>query len=534
MAELENPTPALYLSLLCGEYSHKTEKLTSDDGIRLPGPFRKNSDQWMSLLDALAAICVRKEKGDVFFVSLTVEHNSVTLYVSSNETVPPTLISHLHKIWAQLKKSQAVTNLDPSIPADSSCSSSSPNNAKSWSDAELEVYETIWQYSYKKLRRRFLKRAPAILAQYHDIKTSLDTSGIEDTMFLVATGELLKKIHASLMEDVPPSGPALTYLVNAIEIIEWLSLGKQKVGGGESKILSKWDSSIRKSILTFHTYLCILIAHLLFLDVQKDSKLSLRQLLEKLSTFQHHIHTITRIARHSRFAPILEGQFKVVPIPVAHGDISINFSQEYILPIIFPPGKPLKQDIKLAVYDELLKRLQEKAGEEGIDMKKGTVPELSMKANVHAECTLLAYHLQHLEINPYQYFGGSTLSCHGCGLLFNSFNFLAESLHLPQFFTRGWHKKIYLKWPCPSLLSQEQQMTLQPTDSSLDTQVREEMVAVWSPKLAPYVHGLRPDVIRERQEVLEKVRKFIETGMCEYDKSIHLCVLTISKIDPDR
>jgi hypothetical protein len=30
-------------------------------------------------------------------------------------------------------------------------------------------------------------------------------------------------------------------------------------------------------------------------------------------------------------------------------------------------------------------------------MRRGTVPELSMKPNVHAECTVLAYHLQHPE-----------------------------------------------------------------------------------------------------------------------------------------
>ena len=533
MAEFENLTPELYLSLLCGEYSYKRENLSNDDGIHLPGPFRRSSDQWMSLLDALAAICVRKEKGDVFFVSLTVELNSVTLYVSSNETVPPTLISHLHKIWAQLKKSHAVANLDPSIPADSSGSSSNPNDAKFGTDAELDVYETICQYSYRKLRRRFLKRAPAILAQYHDIRTSLDTGDSEDTILLVATGVLLKEIHASLMDEIPPSGPALIKLVRSIEIVEWLNQGWQKdmkVGGSES-ILSKWDKSVRKSILAFHTCLCILIARLLFLDVQKDRKLSLGRLLEKLSTFHYHINTITRIARHSRFAPIFEGQFNVVPIPVAHGDISINFSQEHILPIIFPPGISAEHDIKLAVYDELLKRLQKNSGEEGMDMKKETMPELSMKAlNVHAECTLLSYHLQHPEINPYQYFGGSTLSCHGCGLLFNSFNPVAERLDLPQFFTRGWHEKIYLKWPCPSLLSQEQQMSLQPTGSSLDTQVRKEMVAVLSQELAPYVNGLRPDVIRKHQELRERIRKFLETGMCEY-KLTHLYVLIIRKID---
>ena len=223
-----------------------------------------------------------------------------------------------------------------------------------------------------------------------------------------------------------------------------------------------------------------------FLDVRYDRKLSLRRLLKNLSKLHHHICTITRIARSRRFSPVFEGRFNVVPIPVFHGNISINFSQENILPIIFPPGNPVEQDIKQAVYDELLKRLQEKAGEEGIDIKKGTVPELSMKANVHAECTLLAYHLQHPQINPYQYFGGSNLSCHGCGTFLSSFNLVAKSFDLPQFFTKNCHKKIYLHWPCPSLLSQEQQILSQPTDPCLDTQVRKEMVAGLSPKLAPY------------------------------------------------
>jgi hypothetical protein len=124
-------------------------------------------------------------------------------------------------------------------------------------------------------------------------------------------------------------------------------------------------------------------------------------------------------------------------------------------------------------------------------MKKGTVPELSMQVNVHAESTLLAYHLQHPQINPYHYFGGSKLSCHGCGTLFSSFNLVAESFGLPQFFTKGCHNKIYLQWPCPSLLSQEQRMRLRPADPSLDTLVRKGMIAVLSTELAAYVHELR-------------------------------------------
>jgi OTT_1508-like deaminase len=181
--------------------------------------------------------------------------------------------------------------------------------------------------------------------------------------------------------------------------------------------------------------------------------------------------------------PFIEGQFNVVAVPAALGDISIKFSQQNILPIIFPLGEL----VELTVYDELLKRLQTKADSKGIELK-GT--EISMRVPIHAEATLLAYHLQHPQIKPYGYFGGSKLSCHGCATLFSSFNLVAESFHFPQHFTKCCHKKIYLQWPCPLLLSQEQQMGLQLGTPSLDTQVRNEMMVALSTKLSTYVHEL--------------------------------------------
>jgi len=70
-------------------------------------PLPKYPDHLLDVLDALAAICVR-HKGDVFFVSLTVDPNSTTLHVSTNGTAPATLITHLHKIQGQLKKLNSV------------------------------------------------------------------------------------------------------------------------------------------------------------------------------------------------------------------------------------------------------------------------------------------------------------------------------------------------------------------------------------------------------------------------------------------
>ena len=217
----------------------------------------------------------------------------------------------------------------------------------------------------------------------------------------------------------------------------------------------------------------------------------MRQLLEKLCTLHHHIHTITRIARSRRLSQFLKGKFRVVLVPADHHDISIKFCRRDILPIIFPPGDQAKLDIQSRVYDELLERLKITMNDEGLVFKKGTVPQLSMDVSIHAECTLLAYHLQHPDTNPYRYFGGSKLSCHGCSIFFTSYNRVAESLSLPRFFIRGCHNKIYLRWPCPFLLSQEEQIRLRDKGPTLDTRVRKEMVDMLSTELAKYVEELR-------------------------------------------
>ena len=534
-AMAKNPTPELYLSLLSGRYSDvshiSTEQRHNDVGSRLSGhPFPNDPDRLMDLLDALAAVCIRKEKTEVFFVSLAMDSNTATLYISSNTTVPATVISHLRKIRGKLKELQAVVEFDPSIPPDSE-SSPNPNNTQSRADRELDLQMTIYEYSYNKLRRRFLKRAPAILKEYDTILSRMksDYDITKDTDLLLVTRQLLQRIKGILENETPPHGQGLTYLIQSIGAMSLGWRDRLKAVGDED-ILTRWDNTIRKSGLAFRIY--DTIAHLFLLYVDQDRVLSLRRLLEKLFTLHHHIRTITRIAWSRRLSSFLKGQFNVVPVPAARGDISIKFSQQNILPIIFPPGNLAELNVKITVYNELLNRLHAKADKEEIVMKKGTVPELSMQVNVHAESTLLAYHLQHPQINPYHYFGGSKLSCHGCGTLFSSFNLVAESFGLPQFFTKGCHNKIYLQWPCPSLLSQEQRMRLRPADPSLDTHVRKGMIAVLSTELAAYVHELRVvaegpsrpqsdstaasgDSRESETEGLERMKAMAEAGTCE-------------------
>jgi hypothetical protein len=66
-------------------------------------PFPNDPDPLMDLLDALAAICVRKEKWEVFYVFMAIDPNAVTLFVSSNETVPASVTSRFDRLGVSLR-----------------------------------------------------------------------------------------------------------------------------------------------------------------------------------------------------------------------------------------------------------------------------------------------------------------------------------------------------------------------------------------------------------------------------------------------
>lgn len=211
----------------------------------------------------------------------------------------------------------------------------------------------------------------------------------------------------------------------------------------------------------------------------------MRRLFDKLFTIHHHIRTISRIAWSHRLSPVLTGTFRVVAVPPARTNLSIKFSHQDVSSIILPPGDRTNKDRKVAVCTKLLKQIQEKAEEQEIDFTNETVPEVSLsQVHIHAEANLLAFHLQYANhIHPYSYFGGSKLSCHSCATLFSSFNHVAESFQCSQYFTKGCHDKIYLRWACPSLWTSMGQC--------LDSKVREGMAAVLSTELAKYVQEMR-------------------------------------------
>ena len=331
-----------------------------------------------------------------------------------------------------------------------------------------------------------------------------------------------------MLKDEIPQESRLTILIQTITAMSFA--WKQRLETVEDNdLLTRWDNLTRKFDPT--SPIDDTIAHLLFLAVKQNRNLSLRRFLQKMFTLHNHVRTILRIAWSRRLSPFLEGEFNIVLVPAAHGDILVKFSQQKLIHIAFPLEDKTPQNIKQTVYNVLLSGVQATADKQGIKMKKEE--ELSlMHINVHAECSLLAYHIQHPEIIPYRYFGGSKLSCHGCSVFFSSFNGLATSPDDRQFFTKGCHEKIYLRWPCPSLLSQQQQKQLRPNASSLDNQVKQAMIKILGDELAAYIGELRDatewstppqsdstaasgDSRAPKLLGIEVLRKLSADGMCE-------------------
>jgi hypothetical protein len=193
---------------------------------------------------------------------------AATLYVSSNESVPATVISHLHKIWGQLKELQKVVEPNPSIPADNE-TSPDPNKTQSGTDGELELQKTIYEHSYSKLHRHFSKRAPVILAIYETTVKSLQAND-KDAKLLHLTHWALEHIQGLLQNDRPPRS-----LTDLIQMIDGMSLAWQDClnAAGSEDILTRWDNLIRESGLTFCIYEGI--AHVLLLDADQNRTLSL-------------------------------------------------------------------------------------------------------------------------------------------------------------------------------------------------------------------------------------------------------------------
>ena len=245
--------PEFYLSLLSGygDVSHiSTEPRHNDIGSRISGhPIGDDPNRFMDLLDALAATCVQKEMGETFFVSLAMDSDSTTLYVSSNKTVPATVTTYLRRIRGQLKQLHDVLEFDSATTTDNE-TSPNPNNTQPRTEGELELQKTIYEHTYLKLRRRFLKRVPAILKEYPSVMASLRTEGIttDDATVLDLVKKLLQWMETRLRQEKLPVGQDLVFMIKGIEA---MSVDNRLKGVGDVNIVTRWDNLIRTSGFAF-------------------------------------------------------------------------------------------------------------------------------------------------------------------------------------------------------------------------------------------------------------------------------------------
>ena len=241
--------PELYLSLLSGngDLSHiSTESRHNDLGSRISNhPSAADPNRIMDLLDALAAICVHRAKGETFFVSLAMDSDSTTLYISSNHTVPATVTNYLFRIRDQLKNLRdalefpSITNSNEILPK--------PNLTLQRTKLELGLQEIIYEHTYLKLRQRFFKRAPAILKEYPAIEKTLTREGIttEEAALLQDVQQILQFMKDELQSEKLPTGEKLHFLITGIAAIA----ADKRLKGAE--IVTRWDNLIRTSTLPF-------------------------------------------------------------------------------------------------------------------------------------------------------------------------------------------------------------------------------------------------------------------------------------------
>lgn len=235
----ETPAPELSLSLLSGCFND-ISRISTQQRHNIPDfktPFPTDPKRLTDFLDALAAVCVRKATGQVFFVSLAVGAESQTLYLSSNETVPSTVTTHLNRIRSQLTKLHQF----PSTMTDDN--SPNPNHTEARAEHELEILKMIYEYSYAKLRKRFLKRAPTILRNYASITDVVKSKGISgpDAKFLQHLHLILKGLREILRPEKPPTSEKLNLLISSIKSLSADERLKEEKDGN---IFSQWDQSI--------------------------------------------------------------------------------------------------------------------------------------------------------------------------------------------------------------------------------------------------------------------------------------------------
>ena len=134
------------------------------------GPFATYPDanrRVAPFLDALAAVAVSKERGEVIALALRLTKSNLELIISGNTTIPPETIEYLHALWDRLKALADVYSKRHVGPIKCGDRDTSPpmGGEHSWEDPLYNsLHQLIFKFCITKFRRQCKKYWGKILA----------------------------------------------------------------------------------------------------------------------------------------------------------------------------------------------------------------------------------------------------------------------------------------------------------------------------------------------------------------------------------
>ena len=127
------------------------------------GPFATHPDanrRVAPYLDALAAVAVAKERGEVIAVALRLTKSSLELIISSNTTIPPKTVEYLHALWDHLRTLADVyyrRHTRPNQPGDRDTSPPMRREHSRKNPLYNSLHQLIFKFCIAKFRGQFTK-----------------------------------------------------------------------------------------------------------------------------------------------------------------------------------------------------------------------------------------------------------------------------------------------------------------------------------------------------------------------------------------
>lgn len=146
-----------------------------------------------------------------------------------------------------------------------------------------------------------------------------------------------------------------------------------------------------------------------------------------------HCLTLVRVATFTRLAPLLDGHYKIQPVPPVQRHIILNTRLHECLPYMtqmrIPEGELV--GIHRMMVEMLIRVVTKSASLQKSISADGTRIDLGL-VDVHPECVLTTYHKNQIISKMFPYVGTSKVPCRGCQCYIDSFSNDME-LFPPQF-----------------------------------------------------------------------------------------------------